>query len=370
MYKFDSHPREDHPANIRSLIQTMSPDTIIDSAPYYFQKAPDWFHALANEWDITYHDSTGQGKVHLHTRNRNIKVFAGSVDSFELFEQTHERTSYNVISNDNSIETIDKDTRSNIATSDTMDIAAANNNMNSDNDISKNSQITTLTNTQSNIQLNTQSKTKTKIESKTQLSKSYYAMNWRLAVPSALRDEFIKVQDLSKSNTIFGNLNIYVYLEPTNVLYNQAPTLPVGVYTYDVKMDRLDNSKNYMKPSIYIDKNTPLPKTTLVINVRNSFINTNNFFDSLTNLNGPKTNTNTNENYETFRNDVKSTIYSNSNSDDNNLDKRDQNNKQNKQYVGRIISGEKEDNSNSNPVYPFVWKYDGPIDNLKEYFGY
>jgi hypothetical protein len=26
--------------------------------------------------------------------------------------------------------------------------------------------------------------------------------------------------------------------------------------------------------------------------------------------------------------------------------------------------------TNGNPVYPFVWRYDGPIDSLQDYFGY
>lgn len=59
--QLDSHPREDHPTNLRSIVKAFSPDTVIDSAPYYFQKAPDWFHSPADHWDIKYHDSTGNG---------------------------------------------------------------------------------------------------------------------------------------------------------------------------------------------------------------------------------------------------------------------------------------------------------------------
>ena len=62
--QLDSHPREDHPANVRSLVQTATEgSTTVDSAPYAFQKAPDWFHSPASHWKIQYHDDSGQGEV-------------------------------------------------------------------------------------------------------------------------------------------------------------------------------------------------------------------------------------------------------------------------------------------------------------------
>jgi hypothetical protein len=83
----DSHPREDHPFNIRQLLKAFAPDAIVDSAPYNFQKAPDWFHSPANHWTIKYHDTTGEGVVELLTRRRNITVFAGGVETTEFIQQ-------------------------------------------------------------------------------------------------------------------------------------------------------------------------------------------------------------------------------------------------------------------------------------------
>jgi hypothetical protein len=85
--QIDSHPREDHPYNIRQLITALSPSTVIDSAAYNFRKAPDWFHSPANHWTIKYHDQTGKGEIELLTKKRNIDVFAGSVNTVEYFHQ-------------------------------------------------------------------------------------------------------------------------------------------------------------------------------------------------------------------------------------------------------------------------------------------
>lgn len=85
--QIDSHPREDHPFNIRSLITAFLPDTKVDSAPYSFQKAPDWFHSPANKWKIKYHDETGEGEVELFTVKRELEVFAGTAESSEFIRQ-------------------------------------------------------------------------------------------------------------------------------------------------------------------------------------------------------------------------------------------------------------------------------------------
>lgn len=85
--QLDSHPREDHPHNIRNLVSAMIPDAVVDAAPYSFQKAPDWFHSPANKWTIKYHDDKGRGEVNLLTRKRNIEVFAGAWESIEYIEQ-------------------------------------------------------------------------------------------------------------------------------------------------------------------------------------------------------------------------------------------------------------------------------------------
>ena len=89
----DSHTREDHPHNIRQLVQAFSPDIEVISAPYHFQKAADWFHAEANHWRIDYRNITDgvRGAVELFTKKRNINVFAGNVETTEFFTQVRER---------------------------------------------------------------------------------------------------------------------------------------------------------------------------------------------------------------------------------------------------------------------------------------
>ena len=85
--QIDAHPREDHPHNIRQLVKAFVPDARVDTAPYVFQKAPDWFHSPANQWTIKYHDSTGEGVVVLNTLKRDIDVFADTVETIEYFRQ-------------------------------------------------------------------------------------------------------------------------------------------------------------------------------------------------------------------------------------------------------------------------------------------
>lgn len=87
--QIDSHPREDHPFNIRSLVSAFLPNTTVASAPYSFQKAPDWFHSPANKWHIVYDDEDTKQEVSidLFTRKRDVKVFAGSVETIEFFRQ-------------------------------------------------------------------------------------------------------------------------------------------------------------------------------------------------------------------------------------------------------------------------------------------
>ena len=240
--QLDSHPREDHPSNIRSLVQTSLPETVIDSAPYYFQKAPDWFHSPSNSWTIKYHDKDGEGTVHLSTRRRDIKVFAGSVETLEVFHQDHERR--------------DSSNRRTVTHSD-------------------------------------------------------YAMNWKLAVPEALRDEFIPVEDLSKAKEIAGNLNVLVYLQPSNPLYNQLAASPATIYSYDVSMSRMDDGTSTKRVTKYaLEKEAER---------RGSRISR----------------------------------------------------REREKSLPASLSVSSEDSSAlKNPEYPFVWRDDGPIDSLEEYFGY
>lgn len=86
--QIDSHPREDHPFNMREIFRAFLPDDVkIESAAYSFQKAPDWFHSPANHWKIIYEDSTGRGIFDLETQKREINVLPGAVETIEFFRQ-------------------------------------------------------------------------------------------------------------------------------------------------------------------------------------------------------------------------------------------------------------------------------------------
>lgn len=239
--QLDSHPREDHPSNIRSLVHSSLPDTIVDSAPYYFQNAPDWFHSPSNSWTINYRDNDGDGVVHLTTRRRDIKVFAGSVETLEVFHQDHDRR--------------DKSTNKHTVTH------------------------------------------------------SDYAMNWKLAVPEALRDEFIPVEDLSKAKQIAGNLNVLVYLQPSNPLYNKLAASPATIYSYDVSMERTDDGTSFKRVTKYALEKEVERRGSVKPGRREKSLMT-------------------------------------------------------------PTSADTEDTTSKNPEYPFVWRDDGPIDSLEEYFGY
>jgi len=89
--QLDSHPREDHPFNIRSLFSAFVPEATIDSAAYNFRKAPNFIYSPSNKWDIKYHDPNGEGLIELRTRKRSIRVFAGTVETIEFFTQTHKK---------------------------------------------------------------------------------------------------------------------------------------------------------------------------------------------------------------------------------------------------------------------------------------
>ena len=175
--QLDSHPREDHPHNIRSLIKAFTNnDTNIISAPYSFQKA-NLIDSPANKWTVMYNDSKGYGTINLETQKRDIVVTAGSVETLEFIRQTHIRNQYNNDSN--------------------------------------------------------------KIMKRKKIIKSDYALKWKLSVPAALNDTFITVQDLRSSNVIVGTLDILVYVQPTNDLYMTLPGRPAGVFSYNIVMERL-----------------------------------------------------------------------------------------------------------------------------------
>eukprot|EP01031_Cornospumella_fuschlensis_P041508 gene41508-50653_t len=88
--QIDSHPREDHPANLRRLVSAFSPSTIVDAAPYSYQRSSIFRHP-SNTWKIQYHDEAGRGEVELLTRKRIIETSSGTVKTVEYFHQTHKR---------------------------------------------------------------------------------------------------------------------------------------------------------------------------------------------------------------------------------------------------------------------------------------
>ena len=90
--QIDSHPREDHPYNIREIFRAfLGEEAVIETAAYSFQKAPNWIYSPANRWKITYRDSKGKGEIQLLTQKRDIQVTAGSVETTEFIRQEHRR---------------------------------------------------------------------------------------------------------------------------------------------------------------------------------------------------------------------------------------------------------------------------------------
>lgn len=189
--QLDSHPREDHSYNLRQLAegfaQSSKPGIKVDSAPYNYQKAPDWFHSPANRRDVVFHEDGSQDKMkaELFTQKRDISTFAGSVETVEFIRQ--------------------------------------------------------------------------KLTMPGQAPKtSDYAIDWQFSVPASLRDEFITVDDLRKSDNIIGRLHIFVYLSPSDDQYNSLSGQPVGVYKYTVNMNREvtkkdRGTKNTVYPFIWRD---------------------------------------------------------------------------------------------------------------------
>ena len=185
--QIDSHPREDHPHNIRSLIKAFTNDEVnVISAPYSFQKA-NLIDAPANKWSIMYNDTQGYGTINLETQKRDIIVTAGSVETLEFIRQTHIRNEY---------------------------------------------------------KSNKGRKTK-------KIIKGDYALKWKLSVPAALNDTFITVQDLRSSNEIVGTLDVIVYVQPTNDLYITLPGRPAGIFSYNVVMERVGDPVKMTKDTEY-----------------------------------------------------------------------------------------------------------------------
>lgn len=196
----DGHPREDHPHNLRSLVQTSAPETVVDAAPYSFQKAPNWLSSPANRWRVRYHDGQGRGVVDFLTQKRNLRIFAGTVESAEFIRQTHWRAERRGATNSTSTNNgtsgggwLDPSSWAAERAGDPLSFAPV---------------------------------------------VTDYCLNWRLTVPASLRDEFITVEDLRRTETVLGALDVYVYLQPTSDLYLQRPGRPAGVFSYNVTMRR------------------------------------------------------------------------------------------------------------------------------------
>ena len=54
---------------------------------------------------------------------------------------------------------------------------------------------------------------------------------------------------MAKTETLVGRLNIFTYLNPTDDLYSKRPSKPVGVFFYNVTMNRLSSASNSQNSS-------------------------------------------------------------------------------------------------------------------------
>eukprot|EP01042_Synura_sphagnicola_P002232 gene2232-2670_t len=82
---------------------------------------------------------------------------------------------------------------------------------------------------------------------------SDYAFNWKFATPEAVRDQFATVLDITKTQKMVGFLDIYAYLHPYNKLYFEYPGKPVAMYSYAVKMDRIDCANDTLYPFVALE---------------------------------------------------------------------------------------------------------------------
>ena len=73
---------------------------------------------------------------------------------------------------------------------------------------------------------------------------SDYAINWKFSAPGSFEDTFVTAEDLSKTNTLIGKLDILVYLQPSNEFYLTVPAKPAAVFSYNVTMNRLYDDKD------------------------------------------------------------------------------------------------------------------------------
>lgn len=194
--ELDGHPREDHPFNMRNIVKAFSTNKdenkipiTIDDASYSFQKAPDWFHSPANKWDIIYHDDDDDTITDNNIENKKNKIHLRTQKrSIQTFAGTVQTTEFF---------------------------------------------------RQEHVRNNNAGKEKKYMTD--------YALNWRFSVPASLRDEFVTVDELRKSQTLKGRLNIFAYLQPTNDLYLKLGGHPAAVYSYDLDLTRVNANSNDKK---------------------------------------------------------------------------------------------------------------------------
>lgn len=80
---------------------------------------------------------------------------------------------------------------------------------------------------------------------------SDYTINWKFSAEASLRDEFVTVEDLRKTRKLLGELNVLVYIQPSNDLYFKVPRAPAGVFTYDMVMDRIGDEFQETEKTVY-----------------------------------------------------------------------------------------------------------------------
>ena len=97
----------------------------------------------------------------------------------------------------------------------------------------------------------TDNSTKKSFVGKPKVVYSDYTLNWKFSAAGSLRDEFVTVEDLRKTKKLFGELNVLVYVQPSNDLYFKVPGEPAGVFTYDMIMDRMGDEFEETEKTVY-----------------------------------------------------------------------------------------------------------------------
>jgi hypothetical protein len=78
-----------------------------------------------------------------------------------------------------------------------------------------------------------------------------YAINWKLSVPAAQKDEFITVKDLSKSPLLLGTCEVLSFFRPSNDMYLKVPKEAAAVFTYNITMERIGDLRESTRSTVY-----------------------------------------------------------------------------------------------------------------------